>query len=227
MRFLPVSPISLCHHAIGSLRLEQGSVVPHLSPSFAAYLSASLETLMNRKGLRSPRICSAIGSHLEACGLHLDPKSSRQSITILSDCIFSGLRDEHVHFYERMANKKDKSILCTAVKKAVKAYKSESKLQTCTVFWCIIEALAHSKKKVLLKSTFLKETISVAKRILIGLGMVWLSDQIVMTLGDIGSPPLISRPNRQAFVHFFDSIGALIPILMLLSLVVKPTIPLF
>lgn len=81
---------------------------------------------------------------------------------------------------------------------------------------------SHCFRVVLFRSKFLRESVGIIKRILVGFGIVWLSEQVVMTFGDLGDPPLIDRSNRQAFRHFINSIGALVPFLMLLSWAFRP-----
>lgn len=129
---MPFLPVHFDEGLFVSHRSDEatGSVVPHLSPGFSAYLSTTLEKLMQRKRLRSPRMCAAIGESLSGCSFHLDPKLSRQSITLLSDCIFGGLRQAHVAYYEAIATKGDKTNLCTATKSGLKRYQSETRFDT-------------------------------------------------------------------------------------------------
>ena len=72
-----------------------------------------------------------------------------------------------------------------------------------------------------MRSSYFREFARISKRILVAWGLVWAGNQFVLTLGDVGDPPLIRRANRQAWGHYIDSLGALAPLFMLILWVLK------
>ena len=56
---------------------------------------------------------------------------------------------------------------------------------------------------------------------LLALGAVWISTQVVMSLGQLGARPLLSLTDRSVIRHFLDLTAATIPLLAVIFLVFR------